>query len=238
MPFKLSPEEMRAPLRRIVVTGSVGGRNALIAILPVFASENRFVIRFSPDPVRAGDIYVQIYRSDIKMIGRIPAGETRLDLGVYRTFHRMPANFIDGGVDGLRAIIAKLPNMRFEQTVFVKGDDMSLEPRTGIPAARSATIRFPDTAYLAMKQELASFAEFNGLAIGFRKPLIDPKEITFDAYAEGIKLSGSTPFSINELEIGSTRTGDRSASDAFINHIFDELRRTVEQIDGVKFKDR
>jgi hypothetical protein len=238
MRTELSPEEMRSPLRRIVVTGPVGSRETLIDELPVFAEQNRFVIRLSGDPASPGDTYVQIYRSDIKMIGRITAGETRLDLGMYRTSGRMPANFINGGVNGLRSAIDRLPGMRFEQTVFVSGDDMALEPRTGRKAARSATIHIPDHARSAVRQKLAGFADLNGLAMGFREPLIDQKEIAFDAYADGIKFLGFSPVSSSELIVFIDRIGDRSVSDTMINHFFNELRRAVEQIDGVTFKDR
>lgn len=179
-----------------------------------------------------------MYRSDIKLIGLIPAGEPRLDLTVYRTLHRIPVEAIDQGVGGLRAAASRVSGARFEQTVFVRGDDMALEPRTGIPAVRNAIIRLPDAAREALKGQLISFAESKGLAMGISQVTPDPKQITFEMYGEVVALSGSSPWSNNELHVGISRSGDRSASQATIDHLFVELRRSVEQIDSVTLSER
>ena len=238
MRTELSPEEMRAPLRFITITAPANARDGLIATLPTFAAKNRFKIRLSRDPAKPGDVFVQMYRSDIKMIGRSPAGEPRLDLTVYRTLHRIPVEAIDQGVGGLRAAVSELLGSRFEQTVFVRGDDMALEPRTGYAAASTAIIRLPGGAREAVKRQLVSFAEENGLAMGFSQVTPDPKQITFDMYGEVVRLSGSMPFSNSELYISISRTGDRSASLAEIDHLFTELQRAVVQVDGVTFSER
>lgn len=235
---ELPPAQMRAALRAITVKAPADARDGLIATLPVFAAQNRFKIRLSRDPAKPGDVFVQLYRSDIKMIGRVPAGESRLDLTVYRTLHRIPVEAIDQGVGGLRAAVARLPGARFEQTVFLRGDDMALEPRTGYPAARTAIIQLPEGAREAMKQQLLSFAEANGLAMGFSQVTPDPRPITFDMYGEVVEISGDMPFSQSELYVSISRSGDRSASMAEIDHLFAELQRAVEQVDGVKFTAR
>ena len=108
----------------------------------------------------------------------------------------------------------------------------------GYAAATTAIIRWPDGAREAVKRQLVSFAESNGLAMGFCEVTPDPKQITFDMYSEVVSLSGDTPFSNNELYVSISRTGDRSASVATIDHLFAELRRTVALVDGVTFSKR
>jgi hypothetical protein len=238
MPFELSPDEMRAPLRSITITVPGKDRDALVGKLPAFADTNHFLIRVSRDPARPGDVFVQMYRTDIKMIGRLPTGEPRLDLTVYRTLHRIPPEAIDQGVGGLRKVVSELPGARFEQTVFVQGDDMTLEPRTGIAPVRSAIIRLPDAAREALKGQLVSFSEANGLAVGFRQVTPDPKQITVTMHSEDVEISGGMPFSMNELHMNLYRSGDRSASRALIDHLFAELQHAVLKVDGVTFSER
>ena len=238
MPFELSAEEMRAPLRSVAISLGAGEREQLLGKLRIFSNGYGFAIRLSGDPAKPGDIFVQLYRTDIKMIGRLPAAIPRLDLTVYRTWHRVPAEGVEQGVGGLRQSVSSLPGVRFEQTIFERGDDMSLEPRDGRAPVRSARIALEDRSRDALKLAFARFAEASGMAIRFTQSTPDPKNLVVMMHREDVDIIGTMPFSTQVLEISISRSGDRTASQAVIDQTFEALRRSVEQVAGLTFTER
>lgn len=238
MPAKLSPEQMREPLRSIIVTAPDGARNAVFCALQRFASTNRFKLRLSRDPAKPDDAFVQLYRADIKFIGRMAAIETHLKLVVYRTLHRAPVEAVNQGVNGLRNAIGVVPGADFKETIFVRGDDMSLEPQEGYPAARTALVRLPTAVREVFKNRLLTFADDNGLAIGFSQVTPDPTKVTFDMYDEAVTISGFTPFDETGLYVDISRCGDRSAPEDYIDHLWADLKRAVLRVEGVTYEPR
>jgi hypothetical protein len=232
---ELSPEEMRSPLRSVTVHFSASDRDVLVAKLRDLANHYRFAIRFSTDPARPGDIFVQLYRSDIKMIGRMQAGEPRLELTIYRTLHRVPVEAVEQSVSVLQQIATELPNARFVQTVFALGDDMALEPRTGTAPVRAARVTHADGAQDAIKRQLAIFADANGYAIRFTQVTPDPKDFIVSLYSESLNIRVDKAFTNDKVDALIYLAGDRTASRTAIDQTFALLREAFEQIPGVLF---
>ncbi len=238
MPTELSPEAMRSPLRSLTIVFGSGDRDLLLAKLREVANRNRFAIRVSSDPGKPGDVFVQMYRSDIKMIGLIPNELDRLDLTVLRTVRRVPAEAIEHGVSAIRELVGKLPKAQFEQSIFERGDDMSLEPRTGISPVRSARLTHANNAQDQIKRQIAQFADENSYAIRFTQTTPNPQDLAAYLYSESLNIVVDKAFSNEEMGIAIYRAGDRTTSEAAIDSTFDALRKAIEQVPGVSFVPR
>lgn len=226
---------MRSPLRSVTVTYNPSQRAILFAKLRALADHFRFAIRLSTDPARPGATFVQLYRSDIKMIGEAPADVPRLGLTIFRTLQRVPSEAVDQGVGILRRLAVELLNGGFQQVVFEDGDDMALEPWAGKGPVRSTRFSHADGTQDEIKQQLAQFAKNNGFALRFRQISPDPKEIVADLYTEGLNITVDRAFSNEKMNVFIYRAGDGSTSDAGINHTFAALRGALEEIPGVSF---
>jgi hypothetical protein len=235
MRTELSPEAMRAPLRSVTITFGAGQHARLLAGLRGLADRLGFAIRLSGDPARPGATFVQLYRTDIKMIGWVPADVPRLDLTIYRTLHRVPPAAVEQGAAALRQLAAEVPSGRFEQTIFHHCDDMDFEPRTGIAPARVARVAHVDGAQEAIRRQIALFADENGYAVRFAQTTPDPKDLKISLYSEGLDIFITEYFSHEKMSVTIKRSGDRTASDALIDHTFEALRRAIEQVPGSSF---
>jgi hypothetical protein len=230
-------ETMRSPLSSVSIKVRRGQRDCLPDVLRSFADSYGFALRLSTDPTRPDDHFVQMYRSDVKMIGYLPALTLRLDLNVYRTLDIVPGAAIRQAVDGLKKSSSKLPGIAFEETVFEAGDDMSIHQSGILPVLR-ADIQLEDSVREELRTQIAAFAVANGFALTFTQTSPNPKAITFDMYRENLWIFGHTPFSMNQLRFAIYRSGDRTATFDEIEQTFIALQRTVERVPGVSFARR
>ena len=103
---------------------------------------------------------------------------------------------------------------------------------------QSARIALEDSSRDALKLALARFAKASGMAIRFTQSTPDPKNLVVMMHREDVDIIGTPPFSTQVLEISSSRSGDRTASQSAIELTFEALRRAVEQVPGVAFSPR
>ncbi len=237
MPYELSAEEMRMPLRAISITVPNTSRATMLAQLQVFGRDTRFAIYAAPVDQGTHPSKIAAYRSDITFTGTLSDDGSKLELIVIRTFDRVPQVAIDQGVEGLRSAIAPLSGVRFEQKVFVRGDDMRLDPRIPISAVRGGRIGLSDGLHEALKRRFLRFTEQNGMAVTWGQLSADPREFAINAYSEKVTVSGATFSGGREFSIALHRTGDRSATEESLSELFARLRQALEEVDGVIFID-
>ena len=237
MPYELSAEEMRMPLRAISITVPNTSRAAMLAQLQVFGRDTRFAIYAAPVDQGTHPSKIAAYRSDITFTGTLSADGSKLELMIYRTRRRVLREAVDQGVEGLREAFAALPDTRITQTVFVRGDDTRLDPRIPISAARQADFKVEDRHLEMVKRRLLRFAEQNHMAASWGQLSADPREFAIDLYGERINVFAHTFLSERKFGFGVYRTGDRSATEESLSELFSRLRQALEEVDGVIFID-
>lgn len=120
----INTEREQLPIRSVRVTiegeARLRYREKYIAALNEFALENAFSIRVSHSSPDLDDILVQMWRSDVKLIGvnatESPTSDITFKIGIYRNSTAPTQSaVIDHLVDGLRRAIGRVQGARFSE---------------------------------------------------------------------------------------------------------------------------
>ena len=230
----LTAEQLRQPLRALAFTFDEGALDALPSRLRSFAGPSGFALRLSGDPQGAEGALVELYRTDIKLIGRLRFRPARLDVQVFRTSHRVPAEAVDQGVGALAAALAAVPGQRLKQQTFKRGDEFAgREP--SVSAVHGADGSIAESALGAIKQSLVDFANARGFAIRLSRNTPDPRSVTFQMFRNDMQFLGGFVLEFGTFGIGVYRSGDGTVAQADIDAAFDALSATLERASGVPF---
>jgi hypothetical protein len=224
---------MNDPLSLLWITFQEGRRDQILDCLHSFADDNRFNIRLSADSGRPSDIFIQMYRTDIKMIGHLPKNGLRLDLTVFRTASPVPVEEVRKGIDALRRTVLTVPETNLEETVFERGDVMPKE-KTPILPIHVAVVHYRKNESGALEHQIFSYAEDNGFAIRSIRGTPDPLDISFTMFREDLFVLGIA--NNEELRVAFYRSGDATASAAVVDQAFEGFAHATERVPSVRFR--
>ena len=134
----MSAEFRHKPMRMITIRFPDAERAGLLKGIETFAQENGFALRLSNDANHSGELSLQLYRGDMKMIGATDSGRSEFDIALYKTpGHPAPMWALDRAVSSLWRIVEKIPNVRVSQEILATYDPTP-ENRSGQLPLRAA----------------------------------------------------------------------------------------------------
>lgn len=235
----MSPDALHKPMRLIIIRFPNAERTALIERIKTFAQTYGFAIRLSDDATHPGEIFLQLYRGDMKMICATDRRRSEFDIALYKTpGHPAPMWALDQAIVRLQRIVEQIPNTHLSQQILATSDPTP-ENRDGQSPIRMALIGVQPGARPRLLEQFKAFAHANGFAIHLGQTTPDPENFAIDMFRDDIWISGFTPFTVREADFGFYDTYViRPAKPEAVTQAFEALRRAVEQVQGVTFVER
>ncbi|WP_342359661.1 hypothetical protein [Terrarubrum flagellatum] len=235
----MSAETRQKPMRLITIRFPETRRAALIEGIKFFADKNGFAIRLGDDSAHPSELFLQLYRGDMKMIGATDARRSEFSIALYKTpGDPAPMWALDRAVSLLRGIVAQIPDVYVSQQILATYDP-TLGNRDGQSPQRMARISIPPGARLKLLGQFKAFAEANAFAIRFSQARPDPEDFVVTIFRDDIRISSFTPFTAREAELRLHDTYmAHPAKPEAVAQVFEALRRAVEEIPGATFVER
>jgi hypothetical protein len=188
-------------LRKIFITFPQNSETIMPNLLKSFADKNGFALRLVPQLEKSKKLHVQLYRSDIKLIGEQDNVDNALKLNVYSTFLRgVPEANVNDGVGEFKSTMVSHRGVQYEEIKLnVIEDDQQKMPR--FHSLRNAEFSVPKGMYNQVRQRVAEFAEKNEFAIKYVRATPDPDEISVSLYKDNIRINLDTLFPVNEVRV-------------------------------------
>lgn len=233
----MSPERKPIPHRILSIAFDRNERQAVFDAIARFAEAYGFAARISSDSLHPGEPLLQLYRSDMKMVGATHEAPSRLDIAIYKTPRDgTPLWAIDQAVAGLRQRVAPIRGVSVSQQTPTRVD----APETFIdsfPSLRSLNITLAErTQRDALAEQLQAFANQNRFAILISKTKPDPNDLAVFMFRDDAMIIGSMPFAIGELSLrfyaGRFPDGEHIMPPDQLDLLTNDLKQTLARIPG------
>ncbi|WP_342359660.1 hypothetical protein [Terrarubrum flagellatum] len=232
-------DSRQKPMRLITIRFPETKRAALIDGIKLFAEKNGFAIRLSNDSAHPGELFLQLYRGDMKMVGSTDRSRSEFGVALYKTpGDPTPMWALDRAVSLLRGIVEQIPDVYVSQQILATFDPTPKTPDSQAPL-RLARIGVLPGARLELLEQFKAFANVNAFAIRLSQTTPDPENFAVDMFRDDITITGSTPFTVREAEFGLYDTYVvQPAKPEAVAQVFEALRRAVEEVPGATFVER
>ena len=235
MPVKSETIDYDAPVRLVNISFPQHTDAQILKAIEIFAIKNRFTLKISGVPNQLSNELIELFRTDIRMTGTLAADKHQLDIAVYRTYKwNVEQAAFDQGVYALRDEMLTLGKLEFNQIVLKLGD-IDRNPN-GYGNEKNAIIKVSDGRRKLVRDSLYKFAELNNFSVHILQHTPVSNDATVNLFRQGIKISLVSFSDVDEAFVSVYKLTGLQVSPEEVSRLFDDLKRRVEQIEGVNFQ--
>ncbi len=224
-------------LRKIHVVYSKTTEEATIANIKTFALEYGFAFRIAQKPDSSSTIILELYRSDIKLIGDWDKNNHSIDILVFPTYRELVEEApINQGVNAFKSSIKDVKGVKIDEKI-LRVNSTNQDRMQSFHSLRSAEFKVPKGKHNQVRKLILEFADRNQFAIRFGKATPYADDLTISLYRDNILINIDTLLPVSEdVRVPCYQLNGPELKLETINELYNDLKNTLETIDGVNFE--
>jgi hypothetical protein len=229
-------KEFGSALRQITIGYNNVSEDTIILALKNFSNQNGFALRLGRQPEKPFEALVQLYRIDIKFIGLWDKAQQQMNLTVSPVISEtVEEAATNQGVNALKKVMRTIEGVKYDEKL-IRINPRSYERSLSIDSLLSAKFSVPEGKHNQVRKLLLDFADKNEFAIRLTQSIPHLDNIKATMYRDNIEIFVSSHSKMDQISVSSYPISGAKPSHETVKQFFDELKNTVETIEGVKFE--